>query len=310
MNQRIELRQMLRQQASKNGKKLAKSSEQTLVRVQIALTLLPLLTACVYLFGMSLHMGYVDFFHVDSSEFPLSTEQYLLTGAAALVVNLLPVITFPIVLFPALLFLCIFSAIAFKSTIWAMDALLEKARQFVDRAPLLKKVRATVNGSIKNNQPNWFTALLTTVIAWYVRLAYLMVTFTIVSMIAYYSYGNGETLAIRQVQEIKEGTFTSANTLRLAKHSDQIVALRIVCNTIQCAFWTEKNGTFFLRHSQIDSVTISPKPNDREVTAGEKVSCSQLGKLDKAPSGPWAEWAIKPAISNSPSCVYIIQNQT
>ncbi|MNF52963.1 hypothetical protein D3C85_680590 [compost metagenome] len=259
MNQHSELRQRLRQQTSKNGKRPAKSPEQTLVKVQIALTLLPLLTACVYLFGMSWHMGYVEFFHVDSGEFPLSTEQTLLTGTAALLVNILPLLSFPIVLFPAIFILGIFAAVAFKSTIWAIDAFREKVRSFMDREPLLKEVRATLNGSTKNNQPTWFTTLIAAVLIWYIRFAYLMVTCTIILMIAYYSYGNGETLATRQVKEMKEGTFASANSLSLAKHSGEVSAIRIICNAIQCAFWTEKDGTFYLRHEQIDRMTIPPK---------------------------------------------------
>lgn len=263
MNQRSELRQRLRQQASKNGKKPAKSPEQTLVRVQIALTLLPLLTACVYLFGMSWHMGYVEFFHVDSGEFPLSTEQNLLTGTAALVVNILPLLTYPIVLFPALFIVGIFSAVAFKSINWVIQISREKILSIIDNEPLLKEVRETLNGSIKNKQPSWLTTLLVSVITWYLRFAYLIVTCGIVVMLAYYSHGTGETVAIRQVKEMKEGTFASANKLSLAKHSGQVSALRIVCNAIQCAFWTEKDGTFYLRHEQIDRMTIPPKPDGK-----------------------------------------------
>ncbi|HDC4322891.1 hypothetical protein QK281_07880 [Aeromonas hydrophila] len=272
MNQRSELRQRLRQQASKNGRKPIKSPEQTLVHVQIALTLLPLLTACVYLFGMSWHMGYVEFFHVDSSEFPLSTEQNLLTGVAALVVNILPLLTFPIVLFPALFVVGIFSVVTFKSINWIIQASREKIISIMDNDPLLKEVRATLNDSTRNKQPSWLTTLLTAVITWYIRFAYLIVTCGIVLMLAYYSHDNGETVAVRQVKEMKEGTFASTNKLTLANNSGEVSALRIVCNAIQCAFWSEKYGTFYLRHEQIDRMTILPKPNSKEQSPSERAN--------------------------------------
>ncbi len=105
MNQRTELRQHLRRQGKLKKATQNKSPEQTLVLVQIALTLLPLLTACIYLFGMTRHMGYLKVFHIDSSEFPLSTEQNLLMGVVALASNVLPLIIYPLALVGALMLL-------------------------------------------------------------------------------------------------------------------------------------------------------------------------------------------------------------
>ena len=105
MNQRTELRQQYRQQARHKKIPPTRAPEQTLVWVQIALALLPLATACIYLFGMAWHMGYVSVFHVDSSEFPLSTEQNLLVGTIALVTNIAPYITYPLAGFALVLVL-------------------------------------------------------------------------------------------------------------------------------------------------------------------------------------------------------------
>ena len=82
MNQRTELRLRHRKGVQANKAELATVNEQKWVQAQTVLAFLPLITAAVYLFGMAWHMGYVNVFHVDSSEFPLSTEQTLLTGCS------------------------------------------------------------------------------------------------------------------------------------------------------------------------------------------------------------------------------------
>lgn len=53
-----------------------------------------------------------------------------------------------------------------------------------------------------------------------------------------------------------QGTFSAANQLRYAKHPEEIPAIRVMCNSIQCTFWTKADGTIFLQHDQIDSVVI------------------------------------------------------
>ena len=95
MNQRTELRLRHRKGVQANKAELATVNEQKWVQAQTVLAFLPLITAAVYLFGMAWHMGYVNVFHVDSSEFPLSTEQTLLTGTFALVANLVPLLGYP-----------------------------------------------------------------------------------------------------------------------------------------------------------------------------------------------------------------------
>ena len=55
-------------------------------------------------------------------------------------------------------------------------------------------------------------------------------------------------------------------------HPKGIQALRIVCNSVQCTFWTPQEGTIYLRHDQIDSVTVPPKPDSKEKSPGEKAS--------------------------------------
>jgi len=55
------------------------------LRLQTILTVLPVLSAGLYLMGATYHQGYLDVFGLDDSLFPLATDKALLSGFLALV---------------------------------------------------------------------------------------------------------------------------------------------------------------------------------------------------------------------------------
>ncbi|WP_429023137.1 hypothetical protein [Aeromonas allosaccharophila] len=273
MNQRTELRQRLRQQAKQKKAKPVKSPEHTLVLMQIALTILPLLTACIYLFGMSRHMGYLDVFHVDSSEFSLSTEQNLLMGVVALMSNVLPLIIYPLALVGALMLLGAIIALTFRLIKRRLDHLRARASDIGNSEGMLRFLRALFKYAIQPHEAKWLEAAYDAISTWYLRFCGLLVVCAIVFGLAYCSYRDGEDLANQQVEKMKQGPQDFAEHLIYAKHPEGISAVRIACNTAQCTFWTEKDGTIYLRHDQIDSVTIPPKPdNSKDKSPGRKAS--------------------------------------
>lgn len=303
MNQRSELRQLLRQQVKQKKTKPAKSPEHTLLLVQIALALLPLLTACIYLFGMARHMGYLSVFHVDSGEFPLSTEQNLLMGVFSLVSNTLPLIFYPLAIVLACMVLGALIALTFR----LIKGITERVRAYGIRIgssePMIRFYKVAFKYSIEPHESKWLEDIFDVIFTWYFRFLYVFITCAIVFGLASVSYRDGEESANQQVEKMKQGPQDFAEHLIYAKHPEGISAVRIVCNATYCAFWTEKDGTIYLRHDQIDSVTIPP-------TSDEKTSCSPLGKLDKVPTVRWAEWVSTPTLSSSPPCIYIPQKQT
>ncbi|HEH9402147.1 TPA: hypothetical protein SIA35_004265 [Aeromonas sobria] len=303
MNQRTELRQHLRRQGKLKKATQNKSPEQTLVLVQIALTLLPLLTACIYLFGMTRHMGYLKVFHIDSSEFPLSTEQNLLMGVVALASNVLPLIIYPLALVGALMLLGAIIALTFRLIKRCSDYFRSLASDIGNSAFMLCFLKALLKYAMQPHEAKWLETAYNVIFIWYLRFCYLLFTCAIVFGLAFYSYRDGEELAKEQIGKMENGTPEFAEQLSYSKYPEGVSALRIACNATQCSFWTVKDGTIYLRHDQIDSVVIPP-------TSNEKTSCSPLGKLDKTPSVRWAEWASTPTLSSSPPCVNIIQKQT
>ncbi|MFM5314441.1 hypothetical protein ACET9R_03635 [Aeromonas veronii] len=272
MNQRTELRQRLRQKAKQKKATQGKSPEHTLVLVQIALTMLPLLTACIYLFGMTRHMGYLKVFHVDSSEFPLSTEQNLLMGVVALASNVLPLIIYPLALVGTLMLLGAIIALTFRLIKRRLDHLRARASDIGNSEGMLRFLRALFKYAIQPHEAKWLEAAYDTISTWYLRFCGLLVVCAIVFGLAYCSYRDGEELAKEQIGQMKNGTPEFAEQLSYSRYPEGVSALRIACNATQCTFWTEKDGTIYLRHDQLYSVTIPRQKDDKKEAIGEKTS--------------------------------------
>lgn len=272
MNQHTELRPRLRQQAGKNDKKPAKSPEQTLVRVQIALTLLPLLTACIYLFGMSWHAGYLSVFHIDSGEFPLSTEQNLLAGVLSLVTHVLPLIFYPIGIAIGIMVLGVVWTLTYR----LIKRVTEQVRTYGVRIgssdPMVRFYKKAFKYSIEPHETERLEAFFERIFTWYFRYLYVLGPCVIVLGVATLCYQDGVKSAKNHITKMGQGPQNFAEQLTYAKHPEGVSAVRIACNAVQCTFWTEKDGTIYLRHDQIDSVTIPPKPDSKEQPSGEKAS--------------------------------------
>lgn len=272
MNQRSELRQRLRQQVKKKIEKPAKSPEHTLVLVQIALALLPLLTACIYLFGMARHMGYLSVFHVDSSEFPLSTEQNLLMGVLSLATHVLPLIFYPIGIAIGLMVLGIVWILAYR----LIKRVTEQVRTYGARIgssdPMVRFYKKAFKYSIEPHETERLEAFFERIFTWYFRYLYVLGPCVIVLGVATLCYQDGVKSAKDHITKMGQGPQSFAEQLTYAKHPEGVSAVRIACSAAQCTFWTEKDGTIYLRHDQIDSVTIPPKPDSKEQPSGEKAS--------------------------------------
>ena len=90
----------------------------------------------------------------------------------------------------------------------------------------------------------------------YIKGCVILIVCVLVFSMAKSSYEDGSSIARNQISEMREDSSSSANKISYAKHPNGVLALRIVCNTYQCAFWTKEDGTIYLRHEQIDSATI------------------------------------------------------
>lgn len=270
MNQRTELRLRHRKGVQAKKAELATVNEQKWVQAQTVLAFLPLITAAVYLFGMAWHMGYVNVFHVDSSEFPLSTEQTLLTGTFALVANLAPLLGYPIAAFVGLLVIVIVVVLTFKLMKRARDRTLSWVTQLFKNKGVDKKIIHIFKYSAHPDEVKWVATIIEKAMNWYILYFYVLFTSCIIGILAYHCYENGRRTAESQKDDMNAGNFTSANNLKYAAHPEGISSLRIVCNATQCTFWNEKDGTIYLRYDQIDSVTIPTQSENIQPATDKK----------------------------------------
>lgn len=258
MNQRTELRQQYRQQARQKKTPPTRAPEQTLVWVQIALALLPLATACIYLFGMAWHMGYVSVFHVDSSEFPLSTEQNLLVGTIALVTNIAPYITYPLAGFVLVLALLVIAALTSELLKKLYGWHQEKMLRVDDAIRQSSTFKRLTKNAIKLHEASRWESLLDKLFTLLIQYSYFIGSGVIIFLLTIYSYSNGKNEADTQIGMMQKNEFPAAHCIKYAGIPEEISALRIICNATQCTFWTEQYGTIYLRHDQIVSASIPP----------------------------------------------------
>jgi hypothetical protein len=209
-------------------------------------------------------MGYLDVFSVDSSEFPLSTEMTLLTGISSLVSKLAPYIGYPVAAVAVFMIVWIFLALTFELLKRFGNWMRTYAARIGESALLRRVLMRVFKYSIGPHQIDGWGRAFERVSAWYFRYCYAIGTGFVISLMAYYSYCNGKDAAQSQIEKITQGTYAAANQLRYAKHPEGIPAIRIMCNSIQCTFWTKADGTIFLRHDQIDSVVIPGKSKKAE----------------------------------------------
>ncbi len=284
MNQRTELRQRLRQQAQKKKTSPTRTLEQILTWVQIALALTPLATACIYLFGMAWHTGYVNVFHVDSSEFPLSTEQTLLVGTIALVSNIAPYISYPLAGFALVLVLLVIAAFTSELLKRLYNWHQLKMLRIDDTIRQSSTFKMLTKNAIKPQDAPIFEACLNIFLTLFTRYSYIIGTGIIIFLLTIYSFSNGKNEAQSQINKMKNKEYSSANCLKYAEHPEEISALRIVCNATQCTFWTEKDGTIYLRHDQIVSATIPPATGSKKFPICNRSTDTDL--TNKKEQGP------------------------
>lgn len=88
----------------------------------------------------------------------------------------------------------------------------------------------------------------------------------------YYVSDDGSSLAKKQKDEFINGTYVNSLEIISSKYPNGIKAIEVSCNSIKCAFWAPKEGTFYLRHEQIESSSV---PSMKILTTTKKQTSSK-----------------------------------
>lgn len=209
-------------------------------RMQTILTVLPVLSAGLYLMGTTYHQGYLGAFGLDDSQFPLATDRSLLSGLLALV-------TFGLV--PMLYTLFAVFALAFTGMVAAI----------LSSHPRVKHWQSVVIAKLaswrpKNRPTEGMNHLVDKGATMYgYAVGVFLVVFSLVVVAALSSKG-GHEQAIKQIGLFKDevGPYVILYSPLLPAPTR---AKQIICGQSHCAFWLGSES-LVVRHESVERVLI------------------------------------------------------
>lgn len=259
MNQRTELRNRFQLRKTKHSlhETPPGKGEKSKFLEGILFAILPLaIIATLYLFGMGRHDGYLTFFGVDSNQFPQSHEESLLMGSMGLVVSLFKLLLLSAPAF--FIFICCLSIFTLtykplKSFKTLTDKLSKEVNERIGGTWLFKTITSRCPDEDESKP---FSDLADKAFNIYIKFTITMVLCILFFGLVYYVSDDGSSLAKKHLDEFKNGAYANALDITYSKYPDGIKVIEISCNSIKCAFWAPKEGTFYLRHEQIESSSV------------------------------------------------------
>lgn len=208
-------------------------------RLQIGLATIPLVSAGLYLLGLTYHQGYLNAFGIDDSLFPLAADRSLLFGFfSAIDMGLLP-----------MLYAFAAAAVLFFFTIAvAILASIPWARGFLDKT--IEKIKSHQRS---NNNQQLITKIVDKTAELYHYTLGVLIAVIALILISFFSTKSGNQQALKEIKEFNEGK-GSFITLYSPLLPEPTKAKQIYCSSSHCAFWTG-NQSLVIRHEYIERIT-------------------------------------------------------
>lgn len=209
------------------------------ISLQTILTVIPVLSAGLYLLGATYHQGYLDGFGVDDSLFLLPTDRTFFLGFFSLV-------SFAIVpmIYTGLAVVLLIIAVAIAAVLSSTD----RAKRW--QAAFENKFRSR---PIKLQPSEKVVNLIDKGATLYIYLLGLALLFIILLVIAVLSLKGGREQAAKEIKDF-EGQKGNYVQLKEKSQLGPIKARQINCGSSHCAYWLG-NEAVILRHEDVDRVT-------------------------------------------------------
>ncbi|PPK72519.1 hypothetical protein B0F87_1171 [Methylobacter tundripaludum] len=206
--------------------------------LQTLLTVLPVLTAGLYLLGLSYNQGYLAVFGVDDSVFPLASDKALFTGFVSLVTLTFPAVLYAIGAFVAFIVL-IFVAAVLSSTARVQSLITRIEAWITHRRPA--GITSSIAGDLIDKSATVY---------WYASgFVLALLLFLVMAML---SDKAGHEQAEKEVADFQSGKAISAQLFSPQVPSPYLGKL-VMCGDKYCAFWSNA-GTIVVRHEAIDRI--------------------------------------------------------
>lgn len=209
------------------------------IGLQTILTVIPVVSAGLYLLGATYHQGYLDGFGVDDSLFLLAPDRSLLLGFFSLIsFAIVPMIYTGLAI--VLLILAAVIAAVLSST--------EKAKSW--QVALERKFK---RGLINRQPSQKVVNLLDKSATLYIYIVGIALLFIILLAIAVLSLNGGREQASKEIKDFETGKGNYVN-LKEKSQPASVKAKQITCGISHCAYWLG-NEAIILRHEDVDRVT-------------------------------------------------------
>lgn len=202
--------------------------------LQTVLTVLPVVTAGLYLLGLTYHQGFLEGFNIEESLFPLSVDRTLFQGFVAFMTLSAKPLYYSLIA-AAAIFLTGFTAAVISSNRlvrrWG-HMLASKLRQPSNRDPLSESAFQCIDKMI--------TAFIYAAIVIFIYLGLFIVAVSATKS------GKEQALHfIDSANKSKEGFVT----LYLPNNTDPVIGKPILCSSSHCAYWLGNEAVLYRNES-------------------------------------------------------------
>lgn len=218
------------------------------ISLQTLLTVLPVLSAGLYLLGATYHQGYLDGFGIDDSLFLLPTDRSFLLGFFSLVSY-----AFVPMIYTGLAIVLLIIAVVIAAVLSSTD----RAKRW--QAVLERKFKAH---PIKVQPSEAVVNLIDKGATLYIYIFGIALLFVILLIIAVLSLNGGREQAAKEIKDFENN---KGNYVQLKEKSQlgPVKARQINCGATHCAYWLGKE-TVILRHDDVDRVTAHKRKDEEK----------------------------------------------
>ncbi|MFJ7566733.1 hypothetical protein ACIQW9_07220 [Herminiimonas sp. NPDC097707] len=218
--------------------------------LQTVLTVLPVLSAALYLLGATYFEGYLEGFGVDSPLFTLSIDRSLYIGFFSIVNFGLVPMAYTFLAIPGLLFIIGFAALISSTT----EA--KRLQEFLQKYRDSKKDPQQKSAAAKPPGILLWLADKSTDLSIYVGGIFILLV--VILLMALLSQNAGQKQAQREIKDFENKTGAQVFVYETSK-STPVRAKQITCGSSHCAFWVG-TGSVVIKHEDISRVTAHAQP--------------------------------------------------
>jgi hypothetical protein len=207
--------------------------------IRIVLTVLPIITAGLYLIGLAFHQGYLEGFGIEETLFPLSLERTLFQGFVAfLTLGAKPI------LYSVLAVMVLF----ISAVIVAVLSSSERVRKWA--VLTLNKFKA--KKQVKSNIPTWASELIDAIANIFVFIAIIFFLYAALLLVAIFATQSGKE---QSIQFIKKATDLKSGyvTVYIENNTDKIIGKPIICGSPYCAYWVSSE-VLLLKNDSVSKI--------------------------------------------------------